>query len=221
MRCLNVQTNQSPRHKMLVSAKRIPLYPTRSATLKPGEIFDIPSGMGGSFSVRFTGFEKHLAVFVICHASDPPEGWNGERRAYPIATLHENIYGYAPDSPYMDDGKHELITLGYLGYPPNSPEIAELLRRFPKVADRLVTLDRYFALHARLTKTTRFEIHRYAERGGVKPRYSAPQAAIVAEMEEIEASFVTRYRNLFPIYHKVWLAVRQPKGWKPLPYKDA
>lgn len=201
---------------MFVSAKRILLHPSRVATLRPGEVFEIPSGMGGTFTLSFTGFENHLAAFVIVHHSDPPDGWNGTRCTYPIATLHEHLCGIAPDSPYMDDAKHELITLGYLGYPPDSPEITALLKRFPKTAAAISQMDRYMQIQDQLTATTKRIRHRCAHRGA---RYSGTQAPLVAEQELIAAGFKARHVDYFPRFHHVWLAVRQPTGWHPIPYQ--
>jgi hypothetical protein len=201
---------------MFVPAKCLALHPLRKDTLSPGEKFHINSGMGGSFTVVFVGFrpDEGMADFTIVGSEPPPNGWHGEPRSFRINELHLHLHSLPPECPFLDEGKQELIQLGYLGYPKDSPEFVSLLQRFPRTREKLETLDHYFELHAQLTQTTRRERHRAAHLGN-PGRYTRKQAPLVAEMDAIEAGFKSRFQDYFPVYHKVWLAVRQPEGWKP------
>lgn len=118
---------------MFVTAKRIPIHPSKARDMKPGDKFETPSGMGGSFTVVFKQFEGNRAVFTIEHHSNPPDGWNGEQRTFLISELEEKIHGICPDNPFYDGGKQELKTLKALGYPEESGEIQKLRRACPKL----------------------------------------------------------------------------------------
>ena len=120
---------------MFVPAKRIPIHPSRVLNLQLDERFEIDSGLGGSFTVRFDGYRcnKERADFVIVSSSPPPDGWRNEHRSFPTSSLAATLYGHAPETPWFDDGKQELATLRHLGYPEDSPEIQTLHRRCPKL----------------------------------------------------------------------------------------
>lgn len=123
---------------MFVPAKPIPLHPSRIYSLKLDEEFNIPSGMGGAFTVRFDGYrcEKTIADFTIVSSSPPPEGWNGCTRSFKTEDLPGILSAHPspPDSPYYDGGQRELKALRQMGHPEDSEEITTLLRRFPKLA---------------------------------------------------------------------------------------
>ncbi len=197
---------------MFVPAKQIPLHPSRIHNLREGEILETPSGMGGSFSIRFEGYAATRAHFVIVSSSPPPDGWNGEKRTFPIEDLPSKVSGIAPECPFLDDGRAEIIMRAKLGYPVEGEEISKLLHRFPINMEKVKVLDRYFELHSQLTKASRIARHRAAALGVSVP-YTRTQEPIVREMEAIEQSFILRRQDYFNRYHKLWLALRQPEGW--------
>ena len=111
--------------------KRIFIHPSRLDSLKLGEEFDIDSGLGGSFTVRFNGWRCHgsMADFVITSSSPPPEGWRGEERSFQRNQLTTTLYLLAPASPFMDEGTQEFAALRRLGYSEASPQFIELKSR--------------------------------------------------------------------------------------------
>lgn len=112
---------------------RINLHPSRILTLKPGESFDIDSGLGGSFTVRLDRIEGDLHHFTITSSSPPPEGWKGEKRQFRIEDLTTKLFLCVSDSPYYDGGVKYLAAYRHLGYPEDSPEIQRLRRQCPKL----------------------------------------------------------------------------------------
>jgi hypothetical protein len=113
--------------------KRLFIHPRRAEALQPGDRFDIDSGLGGSFTVRFDKGTRTTAEFTIVSSSPPPEGWKGEKRIFWRHELTDKLFLLVPQSPYMDDGKKEFIALRHLGYAEDSSEILALKRRFQPV----------------------------------------------------------------------------------------
>ena len=111
--------------------KKIYLHPSRITSLKPGEQFDIDSGLGGSFTVRFDGWRcgKSMADFTITSSCYPPDGWRGVKHTYPTAQLTTTLYQLVDESPFMDYGRAAFAALKHLGYADTSPEVITLKRR--------------------------------------------------------------------------------------------
>lgn len=108
--------------------KRIFLHPSRFFHLRPGEVFDIDSGLGGSFAVRFVRYERECARFVITTGAPPPVGWKGQERVFPASELHHHLFlSVNKDPPRLDGGAAELTALRRLGHPEDSPEITTII----------------------------------------------------------------------------------------------
>jgi hypothetical protein len=115
--------------------KRIFITPSRAENLQTGEQFEIDSGLGWSFTVRFDKGTRTTAEFTIVSSFPPPEGWQGEQRVFWRRELREKLYRLVPASPFMDDGRQEYAALRHLGYVETSAEITQLKRRCPKRAE--------------------------------------------------------------------------------------
>ena len=109
--------------------KRLFIHARRAEALQPGDRFEIDSGLGGSFTVRFDKGTRTTAEFTIVSSSPPPDGWQGERRIFWRRELPETLFLLVPESPFMDDGKKEFVALRHLGYGEDSTEMLALKRR--------------------------------------------------------------------------------------------
>lgn len=113
--------------------KRIYIHPSRIASLRRGDCFDVDSGMGGSFTVRLDRIEDGIAHFTIVSSCPPPDGWKGTKRQRPINELATTLFLSVPEGPWLDGGKQEHAALIALGYPEDSQEFQTLYRRMPSL----------------------------------------------------------------------------------------
>ncbi len=82
---------------MIVPA--VPRYLTEEevAALRPGDVHDIDSGLGGSFSVRFEGHEEDQ--FVFRNVSPGWEQWGSVR--YTFDEVRQRVYDLVAANPTL------------------------------------------------------------------------------------------------------------------------